>query len=295
MSLSRVGKKFLGAVGLSAILIAAMPVAAFAAITIDGVGSVSIDVSENQVVVDTVPTGSTIVAGGDDTDLFEIVANVLRFKVARNFEAPADFGSDNTYSVMVKDPDGGPAAADAEELVFVRVLNVNEAPVFSSIANPTMAEGLTAAVTVVAADPDAGAGPIVYSIVDGAGNDDNFLFEIDAITGALTFKDAPDFETPVNANVDNDYLVRVRAASGGLNDEQAITVTVTNTNDEDPEITSNLGGETANAEVVENTTFVTTITASDIDNLPVTFSISGGADAALFEFRSSMSSNNFRS
>ena len=113
MSLSRVGKKFLGAVGLSAILIAAMPVAAFAAVTIDGVGSVSIDVAENQVVIDSVPVGSSIVAGGDDGEFFAIVANVLQFTVAPNFEAPADFGSDNTYSVMVSDPSCGPAMGAA--------------------------------------------------------------------------------------------------------------------------------------------------------------------------------------
>ena len=97
MSLSRVGKKFLGAVGLSAILIAAMPVAAFAAIAIDGIGSVTVDVTENQTVIDTVPTGSSIVDGGDDTAAFEIVDDVLQFRAARNFEAPADFGADNTY------------------------------------------------------------------------------------------------------------------------------------------------------------------------------------------------------
>jgi len=277
MSLSRVGKKFLGAVGLSAILIAAMPVAAFAAITIDGVGSVSIDVSENQVVVDTVPAGSTIVAGGDDTDLFEIVSNVLRFKVARNFEAPADFGSDNTYSVMVNDPAGGPASTDAEELVFVRVLNVNEAPVFSSTNTASIAENTTTVMTVAAADPDAGAAAVTYSIVPG---DDSAFFAIDGTSGALTIT-ARDFETRADADTNNTYVVTVRASSG-LTTDQTITVTITNENDVIPAITSDGGGDTAAISVPENTTAVTTVTSVDADNLAATYSITGGADAAFF-------------
>jgi hypothetical protein len=200
----------------------------------------------------------------------------LAFIAAKNFEDPEDFGGGNTYVVELTD--GG-----ISEFVFVTVVDRNEAPEFSSTATPTMAENLTAAVTVVAADPDAGAGPTAYSIVAGPGDDDNALFAINAISGALTFIAAPDFETPASADGDNDYLVRVRAASGGLNDEQAITVSVTNTNDESPEITSDRGGATADVDVVENTTLVTTITAADIDLLPITFSISGGDDAALFE------------
>ncbi|MDJ0830713.1 MAG: DUF4347 domain-containing protein, partial [Desulfobacterales bacterium] len=51
-----------------------------------------------------------------------------------------------------------------------------------------------------------------------------------------------------------------------------------------PVITSNGGGPTANINVVENTTAVTTVTATDADPGDVpTFSISGGADAALFD------------
>ena len=61
-------------------------------------------------------------------------------------------------------------------------------------------------------------------------------------------------------------------------------MTVTPVNDNTPVITSNGGGATAAVSVAENTTAVTTVTATDAD-LPaqtLTYSIIGGADAAKF-------------
>lgn len=49
-----------------------------------------------------------------------------------------------------------------------------------------------------------------------------------------------------------------------------------------PVITSNGGGATAAVSVAENTTAVTTVTATDSNGDAVTYSISGGADAARF-------------
>ena len=285
MSKKRLFKKAIAASGIGVLFATMMPVGAFAAITIDGVGSVSIDVSENSTVVDSVPALTTI-SGGDDAALFQINGGNLEFLSGKDFEDPVDFGADGTYAVELTDPTGGGGGAPASELIFVRVVNINEAPVISSngglgTAAISIAEGTTAVTTVAAADEDASAAPIVYSIVPG---DDGALFSIDANTGVLTIT-ARDFETPIDVGAgggNNTYVVTVRASTG-LADDQVITLTITNTNDESPEITSNLGGATANANVVENTTLVTTITAADTDLLPFTFSISGGADAALFE------------
>ena len=273
MSKSRIAKRLLGSLGLGAILAASLPVAAFAAITIDGIGSVSIDVSENATVVDSVPAASTIV-GGDDAALFGIVANELVFLASKDFENPEDFGADNTYAVEVED---GPD----RELVFVRVLNVNEAPFFTSTGTATIAENTTSAKNVDADDEDAGAGAIAYSLVAGAGDADNALFAIDPITGQLNFIVAPDFENPNQAGlVDNEYEVRVRAANG-LTSDQTIVITVSNANDNAPVIT---GGAAVNAApFTENGVgTVEDVDATDADNSALTYSISGGADAALF-------------
>ena len=62
-----------------------------------------------------------------------------------------------------------------------------------------------------------------------------------------------------------------------------------------PVITSNGGGATATTTIAENTTLVTTVTATDID-LPaqtLTFSITGGADQALFAINGTTGVLNF--
>ncbi len=53
-----------------------------------------------------------------------------------------------------------------------------------------------------------------------------------------------------------------------------------------PTITSNGGGPTANVNVAENQTAVTTVTSTDVDAGTPTYTISGGADAALFTINS---------
>ena len=58
----------------------------------------------------------------------------------------------------------------------------------------------------------------------GAGADDA-LFEIDATTGALSFKAAPDFETPGSAAGTNTYAVEVEVSDGqGGSSVQALSV-----------------------------------------------------------------------
>jgi len=67
---------------------------------------------------------------------------------------------------------------------------------------------------------------------------------------------------------------------------QTETITITGTNDE-PVITSNSGGTTASVSVAENTTAVTTVQATDVDNTGLTYSIVTGNDGALFSINSS--------
>jgi hypothetical protein len=83
-------------------------------------------------------------------------------------------------------------------------------------------ENSTAVTTVAATDPD---GPsLAFSIVGGS---DAGKFHIAAATGALSFIAAPNFEAPGDSDADNSYIVQVRASDGTFNDEQILTVTVT--------------------------------------------------------------------
>ncbi|UXX77924.1 FG-GAP-like repeat-containing protein [Reichenbachiella carrageenanivorans] len=110
----------------------------------------------------------------------------------------------------------------------------NSKPVITSngggdAAAVSVDENQTAVTTVTATDKDGDA--IAYSISNGA---DKALFSIDASTGVLTFKAAPDFEAPADANADNQYVVEVSATDNGdgsLSDVQTLTISVKDVND----------------------------------------------------------------
>jgi len=218
------------------------------------------------------------IVGGADAAKFNIVGatGVLTFITAPDFEVPTDAGADNVYNVTVRANDGSGGTTD--QALAVTVTPVNEFnPVITSAQYVNVAENTTAVVTVTATDADLPAQTLGFSITGGA---DAAFFSINATTGALAFLVAPDFEAPADANVNNVYLVQVTVSdgAGGLTD-QTVWVTVTPVNDNAPVFTSS-----ATPSVAENTTAVVTVAATD-DDLPaqtVTYSITGGADAALF-------------
>ena len=87
--------------------------------------------------------------------------------------------------------------------VAITVTNVNEAPTVTSAATASFAENGTGTVyTAAATDPDAGT-TLTYSI-SGA---DASLFNINATTGAVTFKSSPNYEAPGDAGGNNVYDV----------------------------------------------------------------------------------------
>ena len=143
-------------------------------------------------------------------------------------------------------------------------------------------ENQTTVTTVTATDSDSTT--LTYSI---SGGFDAGKFTIDASSGVLTFMVTPDFEIPTNYYGDNIYEVTVQVSDGELSDSQHIQVTVTNAPNEAPTITSDGGNDTASIDTKEKQTTVTTVTAKDMDNDTLTYSISGGDDADQFTIDSS--------
>ena len=218
--------------------------------------------------------GTTLVfsLSGTDASLFNIdsTTGVVTFKTAPNFEAPGDAGSNNVYDVIVTASDG---LNSTDRVVAITVTNVNDiAPVFTSGATASVPENGTAAYTAVASDADGN--PLTYSIagIDAA------LFDIDAATGTVTFKTAPDFEGPADAGANNVYDVVVTATDGINSTDQAVAISVTGLNDTAPNFTS---PSSASVETGLTATNYAAI-APDADGDAVTYSITGGADAALF-------------
>ena len=111
-----------------------------------------------------------------------------------------------------------------EQVVTITVADQNEAPVVTSGSAVSFAENGTGAVyTATATDPDAGT--VVTWSLSGA---DAALFDIDATTGVVTFKAAPDYENPADAEGDNVYDINLVASDGGLSTSHAVAITVTN-------------------------------------------------------------------
>ena len=149
----------------------------------------------------------------------------------------------------------------------ITVTNVNEAPTITSGDAASFAENGTGTVyTVAATDPDAGA-TITYSLT----GTDAALFNINATTGAVTFKSSPNYQAPADAGGDNVYDVTVRASDGTNITTKAVAITVTDVN-EAPTFTS--GGAASFAENATGTVY--TAAATDPD---------AGHNADLFDFR----------
>ena len=168
----------------------------------------------------------------------------------------------------------------------ITVTNVNEAPTFTSAAAASFAENATGTVyTAAATDPDAGA-TLTYSI----SGTDAALFNINATTGAVTFKSSPNYEAPADAGGNNVYDVNLTASDGTNTTTQDVAISVTNVN-EAPIVTS-----AATASFAENGTgTVYTAAATDLDaGTTLTYSISG-TDAAKFNINSATGAVTFKS
>jgi Ca2+-binding RTX toxin-like protein len=257
-------------------------------ITSNGGGtSVSISMDEGGNYVTTIvghdPDGTApaySIIGGPDAARFTIdsATGVLSFVDRPDFEAPADSGGANFYTVQVEASDG---QSLAWQTVQVRVGNVNEPLAITSSgggssASVAVSENGRGVAVVAAADPD-GASP-TFSIAGGA---DASRFTIDAQTGALQFVSAPDREAPADANADNVYDVVVRASDGTFFDDQALSVTVGNV-DEGVDLVSYGGQATIFLTLGENGVSVGQVAGRDQDGDPVTYAIAGGADAGRF-------------
>lgn len=255
-----------------------------------GGATAAISVAENQTAVTTVTAtdpdagdGKTFsITGGVDQALFTInpATGALSFLSSRNFESPADAGGNNVYDVQVTVTDSG-GLTDVQDLA-VTITDLNDSiPVITSGGTGSVAENAaTSTVIYDAAATDADAGStITYSLKAGTG--DVALLNIDSSTGQVTLKNSADFETKAA------YTFTVIASDGTNSSEQAVTVTVTNLNDNTPVITS--GGTGSVAENAAADTVIYDAAATDADaGSTITYSLKPeGADFSLINIDSS--------
>ncbi|MEX0311028.1 MAG: Ig-like domain-containing protein, partial [Tateyamaria sp.] len=130
-----------------------------------------------------------------------------------------DFFGDGQFTYTVDDGNGGVTGG----LFQITVNPVNDAPELGETGPFSVDENETAVGTITASDVDNDVTELAFAIIGGADGD---LFEIDADTGALSFKSAPDFEAMGSADGDNDYEVEVSVSDGDKSDTALVAVTV---------------------------------------------------------------------
>ena len=233
----------------------------------------------------------TLAATGDDNAKFMIDQKTgqitTRWDLDREgaAEATADAagtcaGTPSTEcTVTVTATDAAGDISDPTATVTIMLKNVNDKPTFDNTGNESesVAENTTEVTTDAgddgyeATDPEGGTVTLMLMGVDSG------LFRLTSASD-LSFRTAPDYEMPSDANGDNIYEVTVRASDGVMYADRMVRVSVTNAN-EGPEIMGN-----ATVEYAENGTgpVAAALTATDPEMDTLTWSLSGGADQASF-------------
>ncbi|AFZ51180.1 Cadherin domain-containing protein [Dactylococcopsis salina PCC 8305] len=223
------------------------------------------------------------ISGGVDGNFFAIDANTgeLSFVSAPDLENPADDGSDNVYEVEVTVSDG---SLTDTATVSVTVTDVVEnLPPTVNDDNFSTDEDTVTSGNVLTNDSDPDSDPL--TIVEVNGNSSDVGNQITLASGALltlnsdgTFDYNPNGKDEAlgDSETATDSLTYTVSDGNGETDTATVTVTINGVND-----APNISAVPAQS-LPENSTAVTTISANDPENDPLTFSISGGVDGNFF-------------
>jgi|TARA_B110000483_G_C18150371_1_gene525186 VCBS repeat-containing protein len=209
------------------------------------------------------------IVSGSDAASFSVSGSSLSFNVNPNYEAPIDANADGVYEVTLQATSKN---ITANRVIYVRVTDAAELPVISTSSIPNVAENSAVIVIIAASDEDANS-VLSYSLLDSAGAKDEGLLSINSESGALTFKTAPNFESPTDLNADNTISVTVVVSDGALSASADYSFAISDINDV-PTIAS-----VNEHNYSEGITSLLTVEASDEDpNSTLTYSLKSGSD-----------------
>nr|WP_280637758.1 Ig-like domain-containing protein [Shimia sp. R9_3] len=130
----------------------------------------------------------------------------------------ADFNGPDSFTYTIFDGNGGSDTAT----VNITVDPVNDDPAIRSPDAVSVFDDKKRVLTVQAEDPDGDM--LAFGILAG---DDADLFEIDPISGELSFINQPDFDAPLDAGLDNTYELIVGVSDlAGASATQELSVSV---------------------------------------------------------------------
>ena len=157
--------------------------------------------------------------GSTDNSKFYLSENTLKAAAAFDFETKS------SYSIRIQTSDA--AGLSFQKVFTLTIVNVNEAPTAIALSNATIEENKLIGVPLgrfASTDPDAG-DSFTYSLVSGAGSDDNSKFTI-AGDNTLIAKEVFDYETK------SSYKIRIQTSDvGGLSFQKEFTMTIVNVNE----------------------------------------------------------------
>ncbi|MBH0206365.1 MAG: hypothetical protein HP498_11235, partial [Nitrospira sp.] len=199
----------------------------------------------------------------------------------------ADWNGSDSFTVTITDDAGNTST----QVISVTVTPVNDAPTLTVNTGSTVAEGGTDTIDsteLAVTDPDNTAAQLRYTIGTGPAYG-RLELTTDPGVSASTFTQADIIANRLvyihngSETTSDSFTFTVSDGSGGSIGSTTVTLTITPVNDT-PTITSGGGGATFAINVAENVSAVMIVTGADVD-LPaqaLTYSVSGGADQALF-------------
>ncbi len=193
-----------------------------------------------------------------------------------NYEDPNN--TDHAYNITVRGTDS--LGGSLDQSVTISVTDVNEyAPkITNTVFKAIVAENSSGTVYDINGSDQDGTAILTYSV----SGTDAARFNVNASTGVVSFKIAPNFESPTDTDKNNVYDFNVLVSDGtNVSQPSAVQVAVTNVN-EAPVLTNVLSSYTFN----EGTGLTTATTlfdanAIDPDGTAITWSLTG-VDATKF-------------
>lgn len=221
--------------------------------------SVTVNQSENAPWSNTYTANEWVawsITGADSATFTLTSAGVLSLG-AKNFEVRSDANSDGTFQVTISATDSaGNASTQSLSLIIddaddTPVITINSG---SGTHGVSVNENQTSVITYTGTDEDVGAS-LNWFFADSAF--DVNKFNLDLLTGVLTFKVAPNFESPTDTNGDNVYKVNILLYDGFNFTTQTLSVTVL-----DVAENSTLNSPTVSASAYKGVSISITVTGS---------------------------------